>query len=67
MPIAVQVTPASVGTDEPSLSQDCLTALRAYLQAGEEGGEEQLEAEEEPIGRNSKKARKAVVQSDDED
>ena len=66
MPIVVQTTPATAGTAEPSLSQDCLAALRAYLQAGEEGGEEEMEEEEEPIGRSSKKPRKAVVQSDED-
>ena len=38
LPIAVQLTPASAGTDEPSLSQDCLSALRAFLAAEEGGG-----------------------------
>ena len=67
IPIAVQTTPATAGSNEPSLSQDCLAALRAYLQAGEEGGEEEMEGEEEePIGRSSKKARKAVVSSDED-
>ena len=66
LPIAVQTTPATAGSNEPSLSQDCLTALRAYLQAGEEGGEEQVVEEEEPVAQSRKKARKAVVQSDED-
>ena len=44
LPVAVKVTPATEGSDEPSLSQDCMLALREYLgegEAGEEGeGEE---------------------------
>ena len=68
LPIAVQVTPATVGSDEPGLSKDCLAALRAHLNAGEEGGEEEMEVEEEEpsIGRSSKKPRKAVVSSDED-
>ena len=32
LPVAVKTTPASLGSDEPSLSQDCMSALRAWHQ-----------------------------------
>ena len=69
LPVAVKLTPATVGAAEPSLSQDCLTALRAYLEAVEERGEEQVEVEEqeEVIGSDRKRLRKAVVDSSDDD
>jgi hypothetical protein len=41
LPIAVKTTLASTGTDEPSLSQDCM-ALRSYIADDEDAGEEEL-------------------------
>ena len=39
LPVAVKVTPSTEGSDEPSLSQDCMLALREYMGEGEEGEE----------------------------
>ena len=43
LPIAVKTTLASTGTDEPSLSQDCMArALRSYMADDEDAGEEEF-------------------------
>ena len=53
LPVAVQCTPTTAGSDEPSLSQDCMAALRAYLGEGEEGEEE---GEEQPCEKRPRKS-----------
>ena len=43
LPIAVKTTLANTGTDEPSLSQDCMArALRSYMADDEDAGEEEF-------------------------
>ena len=53
LPVAVKCTPATAGSDEPSLAQDCMSALRAYLGDGEDGEEEGEEGHCEKRPRKS--------------
>ena len=46
LPVAVQLTPASAGSDQPALSQACLLALRRHLGAQDNAGEEEESAQE---------------------
>jgi len=56
LPIAVKTNGTS---DEPALTSDCLTALRAYLQSAQTA--DASETDEEPVGRGKKRRKNAVV------
>ena len=56
LPIAVKTNGTS---DEPALTSDCLTALRAYLQSTQAA--DASESEEEPVGHGKKRRKNAVV------
>ena len=62
LPVAVECTPATEGSKEPSLSQACMTALRKFIAGGgEQEGEEQEQEEDEMAGSSrGKKVRKAA-------
>ena len=62
LPIVVKTTPATDGSQEPALSQACISALRSHFATADEGVEED---EEEVIIRPSKSARKSKVVGDD--
>ena len=66
LPVAVALTPATEGSDEPSLSQACMSALRAHLQAGnKQQPEGEGDGEEEAGAAHGKRARKAAARTRD--
>ena len=56
VPIAVAVTPATVGTDEPSLSQDCMVALREYVKGKPEDSSDEEASADESTGKRKRKS-----------
>ena len=67
LPIAVKVTPGTVDSNEPSLSQDCMSALRQYLNQQLDGAVDSEFHDDIPICDKGSKQRRKAQNTDDSD